>query len=60
MQWAASLNRNDWMLRLSLSRIFEKNWRAQVGVDLFDGSPQSLFGQYSNSKRVYGQLFYSF
>lgn len=60
MQWAASLNRNDWMLRLSLARTFEKNWRAQVGVDLFDGSPQSLFGQYSNSKRVYGQLFYSF
>jgi len=60
MQWGASLNRTDWMLRLALNRTFEKNWRTQFGVDLFDGSPQSLFGQYSKSKRVYAQLFYSF
>jgi hypothetical protein len=60
LQWGASLNRTDWMLRLALSRTFEKNWRVQVGVDLFDGSPQSLFGQYANSDRGYAQLFYSF
>ena len=60
MLWGSSLNRTDWMLRLALNRTFEKNWRVQFGVDLFDGAPQSLFGQYKNSDRVYAQLFYSF
>ena len=58
--WGASLNRTDWMLRLALNRTFEKNWRVQFGVDIFDGPPQSLFGQFANSDRVYAQLFYSF
>jgi len=58
--WGASLNRTDWMLRLALNRTFEKNWRVQFGVDIFDGAPQGLFGQFANNDRVYAQLFYAF
>jgi hypothetical protein len=58
--WASSLDRRDWMLRLGVARNFEKNWRLAVGLDLFDGVPLGLFGQYGNRDRVYAQVTYSF
>ncbi len=58
--WGASFNRRDSMFRASLARTFQRNWRLAFGVDVFDGSAQGVFGQYSNKDRVYAQVTYSF
>jgi len=60
MLWGSSVNRTDWMLRVALNRTFDRNWRIQFGLDRFNGSPQSLFGQFTHSSRVYSQLSYAF
>ena len=60
MLWGASFNRSDSMFRASLARNFQRNWRLAFGVDVVDGSPQGIFGQYSNKDRVYAQVTYSF
>jgi hypothetical protein len=39
---------------------FQPNWRLIVGVDLFEGPPLGLFGQYDNRDRVYSEVRYSF
>lgn len=58
--WGASVNRRDSMFRASLAKNFQPNWRLAFGVDVFDGSPQGLFGQYGNNDRVYAQVTYAF
>ena len=58
--YVASFNRNDWMLRPRVSWNFEKNWDLAVGVDIFDGPPDGLFGRYDDSDRVYSEVRYSF
>jgi hypothetical protein len=58
--WGASFNRGDSMFRASLARNVLPNLRLQFGVDVFDGSPQGLFGQYGRNDRAYVQLTYSF
>jgi hypothetical protein len=58
--WGASFNRRDSMFRASMARNFQRNWRLAVGVDVFDGSSQGIFGQYGNKDRVYAQVTYSF
>jgi hypothetical protein len=55
-----SLNRSDWMLRPKLVWNFRTNWRLIAGVDLFNGPPLGLFGQYANRDRVYAEVRYSF
>lgn len=56
----ASLNRNDWMLRPSLTVTLAKQWRAVVGVDVFKGPPEGFFGRYDANDRVYGEVRYTF
>jgi hypothetical protein len=58
--WIASLNRSEWMLRPRISWGFERNWRLALGVDLFQGPPLGLFGQFSNRDRVYTEVRYDF
>ena len=58
--WAASLDRNDWMLRPKLNWSFERNWRFVVGADVFYGPPTGYFGRYGDKDRVYTELRYSY
>jgi hypothetical protein len=56
----SSLNRSDWMLRPKLAWQFEPDWRWTLGVDVFEGSPTGIFGQYDNRDRVYTDVRYDF
>jgi len=58
--YIASLNRNDWMVRPRLIWGFQPNWTLIAGVDIFDGPPLGLFGQFDNRDRVYTEVRYSF
>ena len=58
--WITSLIRSDWMLRPKVAWNFQPNWRLIFGVDIFDGPPLGLFGQFDNRDRVYTELRYSF
>ena len=55
-----SLNRSDWMLRPKASWGFQPNWKLTFGLDLFDGSPDGLFGQYDHQDRAYAEVRYDF
>lgn len=58
--YIASLNRTDWLFRPRVQWNFEKNWRLLAGVDIFQGPPLGMFGQYANRDRVYSEVRYSF
>lgn len=58
--YIASLDREDWLARPKLIWNLERNWRAQVGVDVFRGPPLGLFGQYEAKDRGYLELRHSF
>ena len=58
--WIASVNRKDWLLRPRIVWNVEKNWRLMFGVDILEGSPSGLFGQFDNRDRVYTEVRYSF
>lgn len=58
--WITSLNRNDWLLRPSLTWAMEKNLRLRLGVDIFNGPPLGFFGRFDNTDRVYTEMRYSF
>jgi len=58
--YITSLTRSDWMVRPRVMWDFQPNWRLIFGVDVFEGPPLGLFGQYDNRDRVYTELRYSF
>lgn len=58
--YISSLNRTDWMARPRIIWNFRRNWQLIGGVDIFDGPPLGLFGQFANRDRVYTQVRYSF
>ena len=58
--WIRSLIRNDWMLRPRVTWNFRTDWQVRLGVDVFDGPPLGLFGQFANRDRVYTEVRYSF
>lgn len=58
--YIASLNRTDWMLRPRITWDFQANWRLIFGVDIFEGPPLGLLGQFDNRDRVYTEVRYSF
>ncbi len=53
---AASLNRNDYMLRPKLTWKFAPEWRAVTGLDVFKGKTNGLFGRFDDSDRVYVEV----
>jgi hypothetical protein len=55
-----SLNRSDWMFRPKLSWGFERNWRLLLGLDIFGGPDDGLFGQFDSKDRAYGEVRYDF
>jgi hypothetical protein len=58
--YIASVKRSDWMLRPRLLWNYQNNWQFILGVDIFDGPPLGLFGQFANRDRVYTEARYSF
>jgi hypothetical protein len=58
--WITSLVRSDWMLRPKVAWDFSQNWRLIFGVDIFEGPPLGLFGQFDHRDRVYTEVRYSF
>lgn len=58
--WVTSLVRNDGMLRPRVMWNFQTDWQLRVGVDVFNGPPLGLFGQFANRDRVYTEVRYSF
>jgi len=55
-----SLNRTDWMARPKVTWEMSDNWWLAVGVDIFGGNRDTLFGRFDDSDRVYGQARYTF
>ena len=55
-----SLDRADWMLRPRVIWDMRPNWRLIFGVDVFQGPPLGLFGQFNDRDRVYTEVRYSF
>ena len=55
-----SLNRSDYSAQLKLTWRATGNWRLAMGVDVFEGSPNGLFGYYDSTDRVYTEARYSF
>lgn len=53
---ASSLNRPDYMIRPKLVWSLARDWRGQLGADLFGGSQKGLFGRFDDSDRVYIEL----
>lgn len=51
-----SLNRSDYLVRPKVVWNFAKEWRGVVGVDVFGGGNNGLFGQYDQKDRVYAEL----
>lgn len=58
--YIASLDREDWLARPKLVWNFERNWRAQAGLDVFKGAPLGLFGRFETRDRGYIELRYTF
>ena len=58
--YIASLNRSDWMVRPRMMWNFQTNWQLILGVDVFQGPPLGLFGQFNDRDRVYTEARYSF
>ena len=52
----SSLEREDYMLRPKLSWSFSRDWRAQLGADIFKGAKRGLFGRFDDSDRVYMEV----
>lgn len=55
-----SLNRNDWMLRPKANWGFRPDWKLTVGLDVFHGPSDGLFGQYDSQDRSYVEVRHDF
>jgi hypothetical protein len=58
--YVATLNHGDYMIRPRLLWNVAPDWRVDFGVDLFEGPPLGLFGQFDNRDRVYTEFRYTF
>lgn len=58
--WVTSLVRNDWMLRPHVAWNFRRDWQLRFGLDVFQGPPLGLFGQFDNRDRAYTEVRYTF
>ena len=56
----SSLEQADFMIRPRLNYIFNANWAAALGVDIFGGVEDGDFGQFNDEDRVYVELSYTF
>src|SRR5690606_4369486 len=55
-----SFNRTDWMFRPRATWNFARNWRMNLGLDIFHGPQLGFFGRFANRDRIYTDIRYSF
>jgi hypothetical protein len=53
---ASSIDREDYMIRPKLSWSVTRDWRGQVGADIFGGGPNTLFGRFDARDRIYLEI----
>jgi hypothetical protein len=58
--WIQSLNRWENLIRPRLNWYPATNWRASVGVDIFNGPVISFLGRFNDRDRAYVELHYDF
>ncbi len=59
--WLERFNsEGDRLVRPRIDWLFHPSARLRLGVDIFNGPPQGVFGRFDNRDRVYGELRYSF
>ena len=56
----SSIEELDMLLRAKLNYKFAESWQARIGLDIFDGPLEGLFGQYRDRDRVYAEVRYDF
>lgn len=54
----SGLRELDMMIRPKLNFKFKRRWQARVGLDIFEGVHDGIFGQYDDRDRVYAELRY--
>ena len=54
------LNRDEWLLQAKVDWRFRPDWRATLGIDVFEGPGDGILGRYDARDRVYTELRYSF
>jgi hypothetical protein len=54
------LNPSNNLIRPRLTYHPARNWRASVGVDIFNGPVTTFLGRFNNRDRVYGEVRYDF
>ena len=58
--WIQSLNRSENLIRPRLTWHPGTNWRAALGVDIFNGSSNTYFGRFNDRDRIYAEIRYDF
>lgn len=56
----SSLREQDMLIRPKVSFKFKDHWQARIGLDIFEGVSDGLFGQYDDKDRVYAEARYDF
>lgn len=56
----SSIEELDMLLRAKLNYKFAESWQAKIGLDIFDGPLDGIFGQYRDRDRVYAEVKYDF
>lgn len=56
----SSLREHDMLLRPRVDFRYSDRLRLRAGIDIFDGVPDGMFGQYKDRDRVYGEARYDF
>lgn len=58
--FVSSTDKRDWMFRPKIRYIFEKEWAAVLGFDIFEGNSDGTFGRFDGRDRVYIELRHDF
>jgi hypothetical protein len=56
----SSLRERDMLIRPKVTFKFKQRWQARIGLDVFEGVSDGLFGQYADRDRVYAEARYDF
>lgn len=59
-RWFTNINDGDGMFRIEYSSKFTENIKGTVGIDLFYGDPNGLFGQFKDNDRLHAKLDFYF
>ncbi|MCP3751629.1 DUF1302 family protein [Pseudomonas sp. SBB6] len=59
-QWLTNINDGDGLVRLEYASKFSKSFKGTIGLDIFHGDPNGLFGQFHDNDRLQLKLDYFF